>query len=500
MSEFIMALDQGTTSSRAIIFNKEGRPVSSASKEFRQFFPEASWVEHDPLEIWAGQISVANEALLKINKTLKDVHAIGITNQRETTILWDKKTGEPVYPAIVWQDRRTKKLTDKMKKEGMEDFIGKRTGLVLDPYFSATKVKWILDNVKDARAKAERGDILFGTVDSFLVWMMTKGKVHVTDYTNASRTLLFDIHKMKWDKELLKLFSIPECILPEPVPSSQVTGYTAREIFGTEIPISGMAGDQQAALFGQACFEEGEMKSTYGTGGFLLMNLGNKAVASKNGLLTTVTCDTEGKYGYALEGSIFVAGALIKWLRDELKLIDNAEDTEYLAKKVENTEGVYIVPAFSGLGAPYWNPHARGIITGLTRGTNKSHIVRAALESIAYQNYDLLKLMEKDSKIKVPSYKVDGGASNNDFLMSFQADILGIPVERPEITETTALGACYLAGLSTGYFTSKDEIKRKRKVEKLFKPAMDEKEKQKALKGWKQAVKTAIFSAESVKL
>lgn len=499
MAKYIMALDQGTTSSRAVIYDHEGRPVSAASKEFRQYYPKEAWVEHDPMELWSTQISVAQEALLKVNGTYKDLAGIGITNQRETSIIWDKITGEAIYPAIVWQCRRTADKCKELKAKGLEDIIKRKTGLLLDPYFSATKINWILDKVDGARERAERGDLLFGTVDTWLVWKMTAGKYHVTDYTNASRTLLFNINSLEWDRELLEIFNIPRSLLPKAIPSSAIISETAKEIFGGPVLIAGIAGDQQAALFGQACFEAGDLKSTYGTGGFLLMNTGKEAVFSKSGLLTTLSCDTEGNYGYALEGSIFVAGAAVQWLRDEMRLVDSAEDTEYLASKVPNTGGVYLVPAFAGLGAPHWEPYARGMVTGITRATNKNHIIRASLESLAYQNYDLLKLMEQESGKKVPLFRVDGGACKNDFLMEFQADILAIPVERPVITETTALGAAYLAGISTGFWKNKEEIRQRREVDKSFQPSKCREDVDGLLRGWQAAINSAIFWAQAVK-
>ena len=496
MTKYIMALDQGTTSSRCILFDKAGQQISMASKEFRQFYPQDGWVEQDPMEIWSTQIGVAQEALLKVNGSYRDVAAIGITNQRETTLVWDRDTGEPVYPAIVWQCRRTADQCKMWKEKGMSDRVREKTGLVLDPYFSGTKLRWILDHVEGAQERAEKGEILFGTVETWLIWKMTGGKLHVTDYTNASRTLLFHINRLEWDEELLKWLNIPKAMLPKPMPSSGVLGETDPEIFGGPIPIAGAAGDQQAALFGQACYSRGELKSTYGTGGFLLMNTGESPVFSNNGLLTTVACDTGGKAAYALEGSIFVAGAAVQWLRDELRVIDSAEDSEYLASKEENTAGVYIVPAFAGLGAPHWDPYARGMVVGLTRATRKSHLVRATLESLAYQNYELLKVMERDSGVEAPVFRVDGGASANDFLMQFQADLLGIPVERPKSVETTALGAAYLAGLAIGFWESKEEIKKLRPLDKVYEPHRSRKEMEALLHGWNRAVQTALFWAQ----
>ncbi len=496
MSKFIMALDQGTTSSRCILFDKGGQRISMASKEFRQFYPQDGWVEQDPMEIWSTQIGVAQEALLKVNGSFRDIVAIGITNQRETTIVWDRNTGEPIYPAIVWQCRRTADQCRAWKEKGMAPLVKGKTGLVLDPYFSGTKLRWILDHVEGAQEKAEKGEYLFGTVETWLIWRMTGGKLHLTDYTNASRTLLFNINQLDWDEELLSWLNIPRKMLPRPVPSSGVLGKTEPELFGGPIPIAGAAGDQQAALFGQACFSKGELKSTYGTGGFLLMNTGENPVFSENGLLTTVACDAEKERSYALEGSIFVAGAAVQWLRDELRLLDSAEDSEYLASKVPDTGGVYVVPAFAGLGAPHWDPYARGMIVGLTRATKKSHLVRATLESLAYQNYELLKVMEKDSGIQAPIFRVDGGASANDFLMQFQADLLGIPVERPKSVETTALGAAYLAGLATGFWETQEEIRTHRPLDKVYEPSRSLKEMELLLRGWDRAVKSALYWAQ----
>ena len=458
MAKYVMALDQGTTSSRCILFNKQGLIESVAQKEFTQIYPKAGWVEHDAMEIWATQIGVAEEAMAKIGAKAEDIAAIGITNQRETTVVWDKNTGKPVYNAIVWQCRRTAGYIDELKAEGYDKVLREKTGLIADAYFSGSKVKWILDNVEGVREEAEKGNLLFGNIDTWLIWNLTGGKVHVTDYSNASRTLLFNIHDVAWDKEILEKFNIPESMLPTPKPSSCVYGYTANGILGGAIPIAGAAGDQQAALFGQVCHTPGTAKNTYGTGCFMLMNTGESAVESKNGLLTTIAWGIDGKVEYALEGSIFVAGATIQWLRDELRMIKTSPESERYAEAVEDTNGVYLVPAFVGLGAPYWDQYARGTIVGLTRGTKKEHFIRAALESLAYQTYDVLKAMEEDSGIKLAALKVDGGACANNFLMQFQSDVLGVEVHRPEVIETTALGAAYLAGLAVGYWANKEEV------------------------------------------
>lgn len=487
-----MALDQGTTGSRAIIFNHNGTIVSTASKEFKQIYPKPGWVEHDPMEIWSSQVEVAKTALEKAGLEAGDMASIGITNQRETTIVWDKKTGKPIYNAIVWQCRRTAPICDQLKKKGLAEIIQKKTGLVVDAYFSGTKIKWILDNVGGVRGKAEKGEVLFGTVDSWLIWNLTKGKAHVTDYSNASRTMLFNIHNLDWDEEILTELDIPPEILPKVLPSSYVYGSTDIEIFGREIPISGDAGDQQAALFGQACYEPGMAKNTYGTGCFILMNTGEKIVTSKNGLLTTIAWGVNGKVEYALEGSIFIGGAVVQWLRDEIGLIKNSREIEKYALKVEDTNGVYLVPAFVGLGAPYWDMYARGIIVGLTRGTKKEHILRAAEESIAYQSRDVLEVIQKDSGINLKKLKVDGGAVRDNFLMQFQSDILGVPVVRPKVVETTALGAAYLSGLAVGFWKDKEEIAQKWKADKEFSPNMDEKTKEKLYKGWKKAVSRSL--------
>lgn len=488
MAKYVMALDQGTTSSRCIIFDHGGNIVSSAQREFTQIYPTAGWVEHDATEIWATQFSVATEALFKASIEPSSISAIGITNQRETTVVWDKRTGSPIYNAIVWQCRRTAPYCDELKAQGYEETIREKTGLILDAYFSATKIKWILDNVEGAREEAERGNLLFGNIDTWLIWNLTKGAVHVTDYSNASRTMLFNIHDLKWDEELLKLMGIPASMLPEVKPSSCIYGNTAEVLFGHEIPIAGDAGDQQAALFGQTCYQEGTAKNTYGTGCFLLMNTGTKAVDSKKGLLTTIAWGVDGKVEYALEGSIFIAGAAIQWLRDEMRMIKSAAETEKYATAVPNTNGVYFVPAFVGLGAPYWDPYARGTVVGITRGTKKEHFIRALLESLAYQTMDVLKAMEEDSGIKLKALKVDGGASINNFLMQFQADILGENVERPKVVETTALGAAYLAGLAVGYWKDKDDISTNWAISNKFKPTISEAEREKLLNRWHEAV------------
>ena len=494
--KYVIALDQGTTSSRAIIFDKNTNIISAAQREFTQLYPEPGWVEHNPMEIWATQRSVLTEVIARSGISLKDVAAIGITNQRETTIVWDKKTGEPVYNAIVWQCRRTADICEKLKEKGLEEYIKENTGLILDAYFSGTKLKWILDNVKGARERAEKGELLFGTVDTWLVWKLTAGKVHVTDYTNASRTMLFNIKELKWDKKILKELDIPENMLPEVRNSSEVYGYTKMgltmgEESGTDIPIAGMAGDQQAALFGQACFNSGDTKNTYGTGCFMLMNTGERCIKSSNGLLTTIAIGIDNKIEYALEGSVFIAGAAIQWLRDEMKFFSDAADTEYFATKIENNGGVYLVPAFVGLGSPYWDMYARGTIVGLTRGSNRNHIIRAALEAIAYQSKDLIEAMKEDSGLSFSTLKVDGGAVRNNFLMQFQADILNTDVLRPEITETTALGAAYLAGLAVGFWKDKENIVKNWKLNRKFTPNLSEELRNKYFKGWKKAVEKA---------
>ncbi|MDO4465011.1 MAG: glycerol kinase GlpK [Bacillota bacterium] len=496
MSKYMMALDQGTTSSRCILFDKKGEIQSMAQKEFTQIYPQPGWVEHNPMEIWSSQLAVTMEAMAMVGASPEDIAGIGITNQRETTIVWDKKTGEPVYHAIVWQCRRTAKRIDELSNAGYGDLIREKTGLVPDAYFSATKIEWILNNVPGARERADRGELLFGTVDSWLIYNLTKGEIHVTDYTNASRTMLYDIHNLRWDEELLELFHIPASMLPEVKPSSCIYGYTESSVLGGRIPISGIAGDQQAALFGQCCFEKGQVKNTYGTGCFLLMNTGTEAIASRNGLLTTIAASCGDKVEYALEGSVFVAGAAIQWLRDEMRMLKRADQSEEYAVKVEDTAGVYVVPAFAGMGAPYWNPYARGTVTGITRGCKKEHFIRATLESIAYQTYDVLKAMEEDAEVSIAGLKVDGGASSNDFLMQFQADILGARVYRPQCIETTALGAAYLAGLACGYYESRDEIKENWQLGKQFLPEMREEKRDDLLKGWKKAVRCALIQVE----
>lgn len=491
MDKYIMALDLGTTSCRCIIFDKNGRICSAAQKEFTQYFPQPGWVEHDAEEIWATQTGLMYEAMSKIDITINEIAGIGITNQRETTVLWDKETGRPVYKAIVWQCRRTAGYCDELKNLGMAEFFRSKTGLVLDAYFSATKLRWLLDNVTGARERAEKGKLLFGTVDSWIIWKLTGGKVHVTDYSNASRTMLFNIHTLKWDEEILRVLKIPQQILPEVKPSSHVYGYTDSKLFGREVPIAGAGGDQQCALFGQTCFECGEVKNTYGTGGFMLINTGTAPVNSHNGLVTTIAWGVDDKVEYALEGSIFVAGAAVQWLRDELGLIRNAAESEVLAKSVPDANGCYVVPAFVGLGAPYWDQYARGAIVGLTRGVNRSHIVRATLESIAYQVNDVLMAMQEDSGMPITSLRVDGGACDNDFLMQFQADILDTSVVRPYCIETTAMGAAYLAGLAVGYWRSKEEILANHVIAAEFKPQMGQAKRESLLQGWHNAVKAA---------
>ena len=487
-----MALDAGTTSNRCILFDQKGQIVSLAQKEFTQRFPKPGWVEHDANEIWSTMLGVAVEAMQKAGASYEDIAAIGITNQRETTIVWDKKTGEPVYNAIVWQCRRTSDIADGLKKKGLEEVYRKKTGLIIDAYFSATKIKWILDNVKGARELANEGKLLFGTVETWLIWKFTKGAVHVTDYSNASRTMLFNINDLCWDKEILQELDIPESMLPTPVPSSQIYGYTDPSFLGDEIPIAGAAGDQQAALFGQCCFEPGEVKNTYGTGCFLLMNTGDKPVESKHGLITTIAAGSDDQLHYALEGSVFTGGAIVQWLRDEMRLIRSSSQSEDYARMVNDTNGVYIVPAFSGMGAPYWNPYARGCVVGLSRGANKEHFIRASLESIAYQTYDVLKAMESDTGHIVKELKVDGGASANDFLMEFQADILGAKIRRPKCIETTALGAAYLAGLAVGFFKDLNEIRDNWQLASTFESSMAPSDRDNLLAGWRRAVKCAI--------
>ena len=492
MAKYIMALDQGTTSSRCILFDKAGNICSMAQREFEQIYPKPGWVEHNPMEIWSTQYAVMSEAMALVGAKPKDIAGIGITNQRETTIVWDKETGEPVYNAIVWQFRRTAKDINLLVKDGYADVIKAKTGLVPDAYFSATKIAWILSNVAGARKKAEEGRLLFGTVDTWLIWKLTGGAVHVTDYTNASRTMLFDIHNRCWDKELLEKFNIPEVMLPKVKPSSCIYGYTDPSVLAGNVAIAGAAGDQQAALFGQCCFEPGEVKNTYGTGCFLLMNTGDKPVESKHGLITTIAAGSDDQLHYALEGSVFTGGAIVQWLRDEMRFIRSSSQSEDYARMVNDTNGVYIVPAFSGMGAPYWNPYARGCVVGLSRGANKEHFIRASLESIAYQTYDVLKAMESDTGHIVKELKVDGGASANDFLMEFQADILGAKIRRPKCIETTALGAAYLAGLAVGFFKDLNEIRDNWQLASTFESSMAPSDRDNLLAGWRRAVKCAI--------
>lgn len=496
MQKYIMALDQGTTSSRCILFDRQGNICSMSQKEFTQIYPQPGWVEHNPMEIWSSQLAVATECMAMVGADAEQIAAIGITNQRETTILWDKETGEPVCNAIVWQCRRTAGLIEELKKDGFDGKIREKTGLIPDAYFSASKIAWILQNVPGAREKAEAGRLLFGTVDTWLIWNLTKGAVHVTDYTNASRTMLFDIHRLCWDEEIMERFGIPACILPQVKPSSYLFGHTDASVLGGEIPIAGAAGDQQSALFGQCCFEQGEVKNTYGTGCFLLMNTGKEAIASKSGLLTTIAASTSERVEYALEGSVFVAGAGVQWLRDSMRMLKSAGQSQEYCEAVEDTAGVYIVPAFAGMGAPYWNQYARGTVVGLTRGCSKEHFIRATLEAIAYQTADVLRAMEQDSGIHLRSLKVDGGASANDFLMQFQSDIVNTQVHRPECIETTALGAAYLAGLAVGYWKDKAEIKENWQIGAVFQPSMEEEKRLKLLKGWRRAVKCALAWAE----
>ena len=490
--KYIVALDQGTTSSRAVVFDKNGDIVSVSQKEFTQIFPKSGWVEQDPMEIWACQSGVMREAIEMTSINPKEIAAIGITNQRETTIVWDKNTGKPIYNAIVWQCRRTSKICDELKMKNLEPVIKEKTGLIIDAYFSATKIKWILDNVKGAREKAERGELLFGTVDTWLIWKLTNRKVHVTDYSNASRTMMFNIKELKWDEDILEELNIPMSMLPEVKPSSYIYGNTDIHILGEEVPIAGCAGDQQSALFGQTCFEKGSAKNTYGTGCFLLMNTGDKLVKSKNGLLTTIAWGIGDEVTYALEGSIFMGGASIQWLRDDLRMLKHASDSEDYANKVEDTNGVYVVPAFTGLGAPYWDMYARGTILGLSRGAKKEHIIRATLESIAYQTKDVLSAMEEDSNILLKDLRVDGGASKNNFLLQFQSDILNVNIHRPKIVETTALGAAYLAGLAVGFYKDFESIKSNFKSDKNFIPHMEEEKRKKLYKGWKKSVSRAL--------
>ena len=492
MAKYVMALDAGTTSNRCIFFNEKGEMCSVAQKEFAQYFPKPGWVEHDANEIWSSQLGVAVEAMNKIGAAAEDIAAIGITNQRETTIVWDRQTGEPVYHAIVWQCRRTSEYCDSLKEKGLVETFRQKTGLVIDAYFSGTKLKWILDNVKGVRERAEKGELLFGTVETWLIWKLTKGKVHVTDYTNASRTLLFNIKTLQWDEEILAELNIPRCMLPEAKPSSCVYGEADPSFLGGAIPIAGAAGDQQAALFGQTCFHPGDAKNTYGTGCFLLMNTGEKPVFSKNGLVTTIAWGLDGKVNYALEGSIFVAGAAGQWLRDEKRLIDSSPDSEYMANKVKDTNGCYVVPAFTGLGAPHWDQYARGTIVGITRGVNKYHIIRATLESLAYQTNDVLQAMKADSGIDLSALKVDGGASANNFLMQSQSDIINAPVQRPKCVETTAMGAAYLAGLAVGYWVSKEDVIKNWAIDRVFQPSISDKERKEKIDGWNKAVKYAF--------
>lgn len=496
MEKYIMSLDQGTTSSRCILFNKQGEIIAQANQEFAQIFPKPGWVEHDPEEIWLTQLLSIKKVMNMAKISGDNIEAIGITNQRETTIVWDKNTGKPVYNAIVWQCRRTADIIKDLEDQGKADFIREKTGLIPDAYFSGTKIKWILDNVPGARKKAEDGELLFGTVDTWLIWKLSGGSVHVTDYTNASRTMLYNIKELQWDEALLQMLNIPKQMLPEVKSSSGVFGYAEKEIFGKEIPITGVAGDQQAALFGQCCFEKGDVKNTYGTGCFLLMNTGNTLVESKNGLITTIAASVDNNVEYALEGSVFVAGAAIQWLRDEMRVVENASESEEIAARVPDTNGVYMVPAFTGLGAPYWKQEARGMIVGLTRGAGREHFVRATLESLAYQTYDVIKAMEIDSGVQLNAVKVDGGACANNLLMQFQADILEKRVVRPKVIETTGLGAAYLAGLATGYWKDKEDIRKNMCIEKTFVPGMEEKDVKEKIKGWHKAVKCAIAYCE----
>ena len=489
MAKYVMALDAGTTSNRCILFNEKGEICSVAQKEFTQYFPKPGWVEHDANEIWSTQLGVAVEAMTKIGASAEDISAIGITNQRETTIVWDKETGDPVYHAIVWQCRRTSEYCDSLKEKGLVDTFRSKTGLVIDAYFSGTKLKWILDNVEGARERAERGELLFGTVETWLIWKLTKGRVHVTDYSNASRTMMFNINTLEWDNDILSELNIPKSLLPQVKPSSCIYGESDSQFFGGPIPVSGAAGDQQAALFGQTCFTAGEAKNTYGTGCFLLMNTGEKPVFSSNGLVTTIAWGLDGKVNYALEGSIFVAGAAVQWLRDELKFIDSAQDSEYMARKVKDTNGCYVVPAFTGLGAPHWDQYARGTVVGITRGVNKYHIIRATLDSLAYQVNDVLQAMRSDSGIELASLKVDGGASANNYLMQTQADIINAPVNRPQCVETTAMGAAYLAGLAVGYWANKEEVIKNWAIDRTFEPAISGEKRSKMISGWNRAVK-----------
>ncbi len=496
MKKYIMSLDQGTTSCRSILFDHQGNICSVAQKEFTQIYPQPGWVEHDPMEIWSSQLAVSMEAIAKLGISAVDVAAIGITNQRETTLVWNRHTGKPVYNAIVWQCRRTADRIKKLQEDGLGEYVRQTTGLIPDAYFSASKVAWILDNVEGAREAAEEGDLVFGTIDTWLIWQLTRGTVHVTDYTNAARTMMFDIHNLCWDEKILEYFRIPKSMLPKVRPSSHVYGYTETNVLGASIPISGAAGDQQAALFGQCCFEPGEVKNTYGTGGFILMNIGEEADLSANGLITTIAASTDEKVQYAVEGSIFVAGAGIQWLRDEMQMVKNAAETEEYARSVPDTNGMYVVPAFTGIGAPYWDQYARGTVVGLTRGCNKAHFIRATLEAMAYQSKEIIEIMEKESGVKIQNLRVDGGASNNNFLMQFQADMLGVEVLRPECVETTALGAAYLAGIAVGYWESLEEIRENWNLADTFTPDMDEATRERLIKGWRKAVTRSLDWAE----
>lgn len=493
MEKYILSLDQGTTSSRAILFNNKGEIVHTAQQEFTQIFPKPGWVEHNASEIWGSILAVIATTLSESEVKPEQIAGIGITNQRETTVVWDKHTGKPVYNAIVWQSRQTSDICNELKEKGYNDLFRQKTGLLIDAYFSGTKVKWILDNVEGARERAENGDLLFGTIDTWLIWKLSGGKIHVTDYTNASRTLMYNIHELKWDEELLEILTVPKAMLPEVRPSSEVYGHTVDyHFFGAEVPIAGAAGDQQAALFGQACFEEGMAKNTYGTGCFMLMNTGEKAITSESGLLTTIAWGLDGKVEYALEGSIFIAGSAIQWLRDGLRMFKDAKDSEAYAERVDSTDGVYVVPAFVGLGTPYWDSDVRGAVFGLTRGTSKEHFVRATLESLAYQTKDVLAAMEADSGISLKALRVDGGAVKNNFLMEFQSNILGVPVDRPVINETTALGAAYLAGLAVGYWKDREEIAQQWNIDRHFEPTMTEEQREELYNGWKKAVRATM--------
>ncbi len=498
-NKFILAIDQGTTSTRAVIYNHNAEIVGKSQQKFTQYYPRSGWVEHDPEEIWDSTINVIRASIRKAKLSIENICALGITNQRETTVIWNKRTGKPVYNAIVWQCRRTANICEELKKRGLEAKFQEKTGLLIDPYFSGTKIKWILDNIEKAREKAEKGDLLFGTIDSWLIWKLTGGSVHVTDYTNASRTLIYNIHELKWDEELLGILEIPRKILPEVHTSSEIFAKTAPGIFpGTGIPIAGIAGDQQAATFAQGCYKKGESKITYGTGAFVVMNTGGKPVKSRNGLLTTIAWGIDGNITYALEGSIFNAGSAIKWIEEELNLITDAADSEYFARKVNNTDGVYLVPAFTGLGAPYWSPEARGIIVGLNRATNRNHIIRATLESIVYQSRDILEAMLEDAGIELKKLKIDGGAAANNFILQFLADITGADVERPENIETTVTGAAYLAGLATGYWSDKEELIKRRKIEQIFRTEMPVEKRKEFYRGWKRAVDTALVWGKGI--